>query len=248
MTAIAASIIITCLITLGAAAVVYRVSYKRIRQEAALAVAEEYESKMKSLAEGQALLISQIQPHFLYNVLNTIKYLCKRNPDEALEAIDRFSAFLRKSMDSFNSTECIPLEQELDIVKNYVYLEKCRFGDKVEVYYEIQSKDFNVPPLSIQPMVENAVKHGITKNLGGGHIWIKTYEEPDNYVVEIVDDGVGFYVGTKAADDGKSHIGIKNTAQRIKTMSKGTFSVESEVGSSTRVLITIPKETICIPE
>lgn len=202
---------------------------------------KEFEAKLEGIAGGQDILMSQIQPHFLYNVLNTIKYFCKQNPAEAAIVIDKFSAFLRKSMDVFSSRECIPFEQEIEIVKNYVYLEKRRFGDKVEVIYDLKTTDFFVPSLSVQPMVENAIKHGITKKMGGGQVWISTYEDSANNYIEIRDNGVGFYVNGPKKDDGKSHIGIENTAKRIEVMCNGKLSIESEPESITKVLIELPK-------
>lgn len=212
-----------------------------VRKSTTEAITKEFEAKMESLAMGQELLVSQIQPHFIYNVLNTIKYLCKRNPEEALYAIDCFSSLLRESMHTFNSTECIPFSQEMGIVENYVYLEKCRFGDKVEVITDTAVTDFCLPSLSVQPLVENAIKHGITKKLGGGTVWIKTYRDEDNNYVEITDNGVGFFIDD-ITGDGKKHIGIKNTAQRIQTMCKGKLTIDSEIDKATRVLLTVPRE------
>lgn len=205
---------------------------------------KEFEKKQQNLEAGSEILISQIKPHFIYNVLNTIKYLCKHNPEEAAVVIDKFSVFLRQSMDSFVSAKSVPFKEEMEILENYIYLEKCRFGDKVEVEYDINNTDFILPVLSVQPMVENAIKHGITKNIGGGKVWVKTYEDKDNHMVEIIDNGVGFYAKDIDKNDGKTHIGIKNTKRRIETMCHGTFRIESEVGGLTKVLMTIPKEKI----
>lgn len=237
------TIITTIIILIIVVVIVFIISRweESVKRKTIDSLTKEFEKKLEGITEGQEILMSQIQPHFIYNVLNTIKYFCKNNPNEALIVIDKFSLFLRKIMDVFSSKECIPLEQEMDIVKNYVYLEKCRFGDKVDVIYDIQSTDFNVPPLSIQPMVENAIKHGITKKMGGGQVWVKTYEDSENNYVEIRDNGVGFYVGGPEKIDGKSHIGIKNTSKRIEVMSLGELNIESEPGRITKVLIRLPK-------
>lgn len=215
---------------------------KKALQKATERLEKEYAKKQQNLEAGRELLISQIQPHFLYNVLNTLKYLCKHDPTEAAVSIDKLSAFLRRSMDTFVSTKCIPFEQEMELVENYVYLEKRRFGDKVEVEYDIKATDFLLPALSIQPMVENAIKHGITKKIGGGKVWIKTYEDDDHYIVEIIDNGVGFYAKDLDESDGRTHIGIKNTEKRMESMCHGTFHIESAVGGLTKVSMTIPKD------
>lgn len=110
-------------------------------------------------------MLSQIQPHFLYNALATISHLCKRDPIEAQKAIQDFSAFLCTNMDSLKTREPVPFEQKLNHVINYLYLEQRRFRAQLRVVYEIQVSEFSTPPLTLQPLVENVVRHGILKKL-----------------------------------------------------------------------------------
>ena len=114
--------------------------------------------KEKEMAESKiTTAISQIQPHFIFNSLSTIKFLVKKDQMEALEAIDEFSDYLRGSMDSLTRKCCVPFSEELELVNHYMYLEKKRFGDKINIKYDIQLDGFMVPALSVQPIVENAV-------------------------------------------------------------------------------------------
>lgn len=113
------------------------------------------------------VMLSQIQPHFLYNTLSVIKGLCRTNPNLAEEAVDHFSDFLRGNLKSLTYTELIPFEQELAHTKHYLQLEQMRFGSRLQISYEIPAVHFLLPPLTLQPLVENAVRHGIMKQEEG---------------------------------------------------------------------------------
>lgn len=131
----------------------------------------------KQLAEQHIdIMLSQVQPHFLYNSLGTIYHLCESDPESARKAIKHFSDFLRGNMDSLKKREPIPFGAELSHVTNYLYLEQQRFGDKLQVIYQIKTQDFLIPPLTLQPLVENAVQHGILNRRNGGTILIRTQE------------------------------------------------------------------------
>lgn len=123
----------------------------------------------KELSELQMdIMLSQIQPHFLYNALGTISHLCKHDPLEARQAIKDFSMFLRGNMDSLYNREPIPFEKELNHVTNYLSLEQRRFQNRLNIVYDISDTDFMIPPLTLQPIVENAVRHGILHREEGG--------------------------------------------------------------------------------
>lgn len=196
----------------------------------------------QELTESQIrMMLSQIQPHFLYNALGTIRALCVRDPKEARKAMDHFAKYLRANMDSLNEHWCIPFTKELEHVKSYLYIEKLRFEDMLNVEYDIKVSDFDIPPLALQTMVENAVKHGLLPKENGGTIKISTYETDTCYEVVIADDGIGFDQSVKKVDDGRSHIGIANTRQRIMGMCNGTVSIGSKCGVGTTITITLPK-------
>ena len=147
----------------------------------------------KELYEAEVqIMVSQIRPHFMYNTLSSIAILCKLDPETAYEAAITFSKYLRVNMDSLKKTEPVPFEQEPEHLKNYLYIEKLRFADKLNVEYDIRTADFRLPMLSIQPIVENAVKHGVGMKKEGGTVTVSTRETADAYEITVSDDGVGF--------------------------------------------------------
>ena len=186
-------------------------------------------------------MVSQIRPHFMYNALSSIAILCKLNPETAYDATITFSDYLRGNMDSLKQTAPVPFTQELEHLKKYLYIEKLRFADKLNIEYDIQVTDFVLPLLSVQPLVENAVKHGVGMKKKGGTVTISTRETDNAYEVIIQDDGVGFDVN-ETKDDGRSHIGMENTRKRIKDMCGGDVIIESTVGEGTTAKVILPKE------
>lgn len=186
------------------------------------------------------LMMSQIQPHFLYNALNTIKYMTKKDPKTAESAIVKFSNYLRANMDSLTQKEPIAFKKELEHVKNYIDIELLRFGDRLKIEYDIATEDFNIPPLTIQPIVENAIKHGVNQKPEGGTVKISTMETEKVFLVRVSDDGVGYDVN-QVLNDGRSHVGITNIKKRLNTMLGATVETNSIIGEGTDVTITIPK-------
>ena len=198
----------------------------------------------RKIAESRVTnLITQIQPHFIFNTLNTIKYLCKTDAALARKTIDSYSVFLRGIIESAASERFVTLERELEITEHYIFIEKQRFGDILTFSIDLKEKDFLIPMLTIQPIVENAVKHGIRKKAKKGNIIISTYADADNNYIKISDDGIGFDADSCELTDGK-HVGIKNVSDRIYLMTKGSLDVESTPGVGTTVVIAIPKKEI----
>ena len=194
----------------------------------------------RQLADSRiSIMLSQIQPHFMHNMLTTIMYMCRTEPEEAEKTVGQFAEYLRANMDSLTLKQCIQFETELKHVKTYWSLEEKRFGDKIRAVYDIQENSFMLPSLTIQPIVENAVKHGMRKGKQLT-VTIRTYSDVNNYYVEINDDGRGFDVNA-FENDGKSHIGIKNVQQRLKMMCGGELMVNSVPDQGTDAVIKIPK-------
>lgn len=222
------------------AAIAMVIIYINIQSEQALRL----EKQEKQLAELQVnIMLSQIQPHFLYNSLTAIRQLCDIDSSQAKQCITDFSRFLRANMNSLTSREPIPFARELLHVKNYLSLEKQRFGDRLTVVYDIRSEDFDLPPLTIQPIAENAVRHGIMKRDRGGTLTVRSLEGEGYYEVTVEDDGVGFPAGTPRADDETPHIGIANVRKRVEELVGGSVDIESAPGKGTKVSIRIPKIT-----
>ena len=184
-------------------------------------------------------MLSQIQPHFVYNSLNAIQAI-DGVPEKAQNAIIDFSKFLRENIDTLTSPDVVLFNKELEHVKKYVSLEQLRFGEKVKVVYNINCEDFVLPVLTLQMLVENAIKHGITKKYEGGTVNIISEQTDDNYVIIVKDDGVGFDVNKEL--DG-NHIGIKSVKNRLAQFVDGSLSIESQMGKGTTATITIPKTT-----
>lgn len=202
-------------------------------------VNEEKEIKLRE--QRVSLMLSQIQPHFLYNTLNTITALCRVNPKLAEETTVKFSKYLRENMYSMGENEIHPFLQELEHTNIYLDIEKLRFGDRVKVEYNITSEDFSMPTLTLQPIVENAVKHGICKKVGGGTIKISTEKKGKAHIITIADNGVGFEPEGIFHDE-NPHIGIQNVKERLKSMVNAEMEITSFLGIGTIVKIIIPGE------
>lgn len=197
----------------------------------------ELAEKSKELTEKQTqIMVSQIQPHFLYNTLTAIYQLCDIDTELAQKTILDFSTYLRANMDGIKSTEPIPFEKELDHTKTYLAIEMLRFSDILSVEYNVEATDFMIPALTLQPLVENAVKYGIRSREDGGTVTISTKRENSKIYISVHDDGMGFNVNVKKSDD-RSHTGIDNTRQRLKLMMNADLVVESEIGIGTTATI-----------
>jgi hypothetical protein len=192
------------------------------------------------LAESRiATMISQIQPHFIYNTLGTIEQLCITEPKVASKLVRNFSLYLRGNFSELDNAKPIRFSQEMNHVKNYTDIEQVRFPD-MTIQYDLRSVEFLLPALSVQPLVENAIKHGLMGLEKGGIVTISAYETEKYYVVEVTDDGVGFDMN--AGYDETRHVGIKNIRGRIEAMCGGTLTIESEIGKGTNATIRIPRE------
>ena len=202
--------------------------------------AEKREMEQKLQESQISIMLSQIQPHFLYNTLNSIYQLCETNPMRARSMVNSFSEYLRNNLSTLEETGLISFETELAHVKTYLEIEKIRFEDTLEIEYDIKCVEFSLPVLTVQPIVENAVKHGTSKKRGGGKVMISTYEDIENYIIKVSDTGCGFDLSVPK-NDGKRHVGIENVRQRLSNMCEGTLTIESELGVGTLATIRIPK-------
>lgn len=186
------------------------------------------------------LMLSQIGPHFIYNALSTIKHFCRTDPKQAEETIDDFSIYLRGNLDALTENRIIPFTDELHHVKAYLAVERKRFGERLNVVYDIQESDFMIPALTLQPIVENSVKYGICAQEKGGTVTIQTRKENSEYVVVIQDDGRGFDPEKAATEPSEEHIGIRNVQERLAKMCGGSLTFHTEINRGTIVRITIP--------
>lgn len=190
-----------------------------------------------------SVMLSQIQPHFLYNSLMGIKELCDVAPPRAADALEHFAYFLRGNLDSLADTHLIPFEKEIEHVQDYLHLEKMRFQDILTVVWETPYTDYLLPPLTLQPIVENAVRYGITKKDNGGTITIKSKKTDDAVIITVCDDGVGFDTNAPLFG-GRSHIGLDNVRSRLAAQCGGTLTVQSKQDVGTTVTVYLPQKEI----
>lgn len=187
------------------------------------------------------LMLSQIQPHFLFNVLYVIQEICLIDAETASRAISDFSLYLRHNMDSISINSPISFREELDHVRHYVSLQQLRFGDALDVRYELGCTEFEIPTLTLQPLVENAIRYGVRKSTDGeGTVTIRTEEYPGRYEVHVIDDGPGFVPG-QLPDDSMSHTGIRNVRERLGRICGGELHITSEPGKGTDAMIVLPR-------
>jgi hypothetical protein len=201
--------------------------------------AKEIEAELKDTTI--TVMISQIQPHFLYNSLNTIAELCVVDPRRAEKATIDFARYLRGNMSALDEKKTIEFEDELRHLNYYVELEKLRYGSDLEFVYDINATDFTLPALTVQPLVENAVNHGIRYHKMKGKVTISSYKDAKNFYVSIKDNGVGFDPRV-TPNDGRKHVGIANVKYRLEVMCGGSLIIDSEQGKGTQVTVVIPKE------
>ena len=192
------------------------------------------------LAESRiSTMMSQIRPHFIYNTLGSIEQLCKLDPPKAGELVHNFAKYLRGNFGELDNPKPILMSQEMEHVHHYISIENVRFPD-MTFSFEMRSEDFHIPALTVQPIVENAIKHGLMKLPRGGTIRVVSYETDSEYCISVEDDGVGF--DTNALLDDRKHLGLRNIRERLKVMVNGRLEIESTVGVGTKVLVRIPKE------
>ena len=210
----------------------------------AIAKAKELETEKlllnTQLTESRvSIMMSQIRPHFIYNTLGSIEQLCEIDPPKAGELVHNFAKYLRGNFGELDNPQPILMSQEMEHVHHYTSIENVRFPD-MTFAFEMNSNDFHIPALTIQPIVENAIKHGLMKLSEGGTIKVISYETEDSYCVLVEDNGIGF--DTSVLLDERKHVGLRNIRGRLQAMVNGTLEIESVVGEGTKVLITIPKE------
>ncbi|MDL2238113.1 histidine kinase [Christensenellaceae bacterium OttesenSCG-928-K19] len=201
---------------------------------------QEIKEQRAELMESRiSVMLSQIQPHFLYNTLTAISDLCSDNP-KASEALVTFSTYLRGNLNTLTMKGLIPFEKELEHVEQYLRLEQLRFEERLQIEYDIQATAFMMPALILQPIVENAVLHGVTQIREGGKVRIRVEETESSFRIAVEDNGAGFEPGVPL-EDARGHMGIANVRARLSAMCNGLLVIESAPGEGTTAIIEIPK-------
>ena len=186
-------------------------------------------------------MLLQINPHFIFNTLGSIDSLCAYDPASARKLIQQFSQYLQNNYTDMTRRPMISFQEEIGHLQNYLSIEQVRFPN-MEVEYDLRATDFMIPSLSVQPLAENAIKHGITqRRRHQGTLTISSREGRRSWFVIVRDDGVGFDP-EKAPSDSRAHLGIENVRARLELLCGGTLTIESTPGAGTTCRIRIPKE------
>jgi LytS/YehU family sensor histidine kinase len=202
----------------------------------------ENELQKAQIQSELSALRAQINPHFLYNVLNTISAGLSPQQEESRELIANLADLFRLQL-QVSQKEQITLEEELSFVQKYLDLEKARFKDKIHISFEVDITTLQIPisPLLIQPLVENAIKHGIAPILNNGVITIKTFLKDNFLNIEVLDTGIGF---VEASIENSNGVGIKNTKLRLEKLYGTLLEFEHLLPQGTKVYFKIPIENI----
>ena len=182
-----------------------------------------------------SIQVLEMRPHFIYNTMMSIYYLCDQAPQKAKQVTMDFTTYLRKNFTAIVSAEPIPFSDELEHTRAYLAVEQAQFEDRLFVNYDTAFTQFRVPPLTLQPIVENAVKHGMDPDGEPLHITIQSRETDDGFEITVEDDGPGF--GT--VGENEPHIALKNIQQRLSMMCGGKMTILPRDGGGTVVKILI---------
>ncbi|MBR0406451.1 MAG: histidine kinase [Clostridia bacterium] len=193
--------------------------------------------RQREIANQRAsIMVLQMRPHFIYNTMTSVYCLCKQNPDQAQKVILDFTTYLRKNFTAIASETPIPFSAELEHTRAYLAVEQAQYEESLFVDYDTPHTMFLVPPLTLQPIVENAVKHGRDPYAGPFHISIRTRKTESASEIIVADDGVGF----QPADGSEPHLALKNIQERLEMMCGGSLAIASNDGGGTVVTVTIP--------
>lgn len=200
---------------------------------------EQYMRQQREIAHQRAsIMVLEMRPHFIYNALMSIYYLCAKNPHKAQQVTLDFTAYLRKNFTALASEDTIPFADELEHTRAYLAIEQVQFEDSLLVEYDTPHKEFRVPPLSLQPIVENAVKHGMDPEYAPLRIIIRTRETDSGNEIIVEDNGPGF--NPTGLDGNEPHIALANIRQRLSVMCGGKLTIQPRESGGTVVKVTIP--------
>ena len=215
-------------------------------QEAPLTAAQQEEQLQSKLFQMEAelaqsrieVMLSQVKPHFIFNMMNAIAGLIRLDPERAYKTVIVFSQYLRNNLESLEKKTPINFEQELKNIDLYVELENIRFSNKVNYTTEIGYSSFSLPTLTVEPLVESAIKKGLKTKRYRGNVLLKTWEAEGYIYIQVYDDGVGF--DAEHPDEERQRI-YDNVRCRLEYMEQAQVQVESKLDEGTWVTIKLPK-------
>ena len=198
---------------------------------------EQHLRQQLEIAQQKAsIMVLQMRPHFIYNSMMGIYYLCDQDPKKAKQVTLDFTTYLRKNFAAIASEEPIPFAEELEHTRAFLAVEQAQFEDCLFVEFDTPYTLFHLPPLTLQPIVENAVVHGMRASNAPIHIFVATRKTETAIEIVVEDDGPGF----GKTDNNEPHIALNNIRERLKIMCGGTVTVSSRDGGGTSVKITVP--------
>ncbi|MCW2276811.1 ABC transporter substrate binding protein [Heliophilum fasciatum] len=207
-------------------------------------------SVQQALKNEMAFLQAQIKPHFLFNALSTIMSFCYTDGEKAGELLAHLSAYLQKSFAIDDTVSTVTIENELELTRAYVEIEKARFGERLAVVFRVDEQllEQRILPLTIQPLVENAVRHGLMTRKNGGTVTIEVVKVLDRIQISIEDDGIGMETPEKivqaneVAKKRSGGVGLANIRRRLMNYYGVELCLQSEKNQGTRVSLTIPEQ------
>ena len=188
-------------------------------------------------------MMNEIRPHFIHNTLTSIYMLCGEDPERAQEVVGDFAAYLQANFQAISATELTIFTKELEHTKAYVAVESILYEGKLTVEYDTAFTAFRLPPLTLQPIVENAIKYSVGCGRSQGHIIVHSHSENGNAIISVEDDGEGFTSFPSYRDDSDEiHVGLNNVRDRLEMMCSGTLEISPREGGGTIVTIIIPQK------
>ena len=200
---------------------------------------DRYMRQQREIAHQHAsIMVLHMRPHFIYNAMMSIYYLCAQDSQKAQQVTLDFTTYLRKNFTAIVSEDTVPFTDELEHARAYLTVEQVQFEDSLCVDYDTPYTQFRLPPLTLQPIVENAVKHGMDPEAGPLHISIRTRKTASGSELTVEDNGPGF--DPTVIDTGEPHTALANIRQRLGMMCGGKMTIQPRVGGGTVVTVTIP--------
>ena len=191
----------------------------------------------REIAHQRASVMAlQMRPHFIYNTMMSIYYLCKQDADKAQQVTLDFTSYLRKNFTAIASEELVPFKDELEHARAYLAVEQAQHEDMLYVDYDTLHTDFSVPSLTLQPLVENAVKHSLDPNGDPLHIYVRTQQTDKASAIIVENNGLDY----QPSNDNEPHIALANIRQRLRMMCKGELTIATREGGGTIVKVIIP--------
>ena len=200
-------------------------------------IEQDLRLRQEIASQRDRIAVLQMRPHFIYNTMMSIYYLCDQDPQLAKQVTLDFTTYLRKNFTAIASEDTIPFSEELEHTRAYLAVEQAQFEDLLFVDYDTPQTQFRVPPLTLQPIVENSVKYGIDPDSEPLHIQIRTRETDSGYEIVVEDDGPGFDSGS----NDEPHVALANIEQRLDMMCGGRLSIAPREEGGTVVKVTIPQ-------